>query len=186
MPTDNAMTAVVDLMQRLAGIGVVRSGDFALRSGRESALYFDLRFLVSHPTLLRNVAQAYAEVANGIQFDVLAALPFAGLPIGVAFALELDRPLVYPRPAKKAYGTGNSVEGAYESGQIALVVDDVITDGGAKSEGIDSLRSAGLEVRDVLVFLDREEGGKETLASVGCALHSITTLCSALEILGTS
>lgn len=184
VPTENATYDADNLLQRLHGIGAVRTGRFALRSGRESSLYLDLRLLVSHPTLLRDVAAAYAEIAKGIQFDVLAALPFAGLPIGVALALELERPLIYPRPAKKDYGIGNTVEGAYEAGQTALVIDDVITDGGAKLDGIGALRSEKLSVKDVLVFLDREEGGKEALATAGCTLHSITTMRSALDVFG--
>ncbi len=175
-----------DLIRELVDIGILRTGTFTLRSGRTSSLYFDLRPLVSSPAVLRRVAKAYADVAEGIAFDRLAALPFAGLPIGVALALELDRPLIYPRPLKKAYGTGRSIEGVFEPGQAALIVDDVITDGGAKIEDGQTLRDAGLEVRDVLVFLDRQEGGKEALAEAGYTLHSVTTLSSVVELLESS
>lgn len=173
-----------ELIRGLAEIGVVRTGEFTLRSGRTSEFYFDLRRLVGSPALLKAVASAYAERMADLSCDLLAALPFAGLPIGVALALEVDRPLIYPRPAKKAYGTGNSVEGIYRAGQRALVVDDVVTDGGAKLEGVQALRDAGLVVEDVIVFLDREEGGADALAQVGCRLHSVVSMDAVRQALG--
>lgn len=169
-----------ELIHKLAAAGVIKTGSFTLKSGATSPVYIDLRRLVGYPSLLRSVAQAYAEVATGLSFDVLAALPYAAMPIGTALSLEMNRPMVYPRKERKGYGTDKLVEGVYEEGQTALVVDDVITDGGAKLEGIQALRDAGLEVNDVLILVDREAGGRERLAEQGYTLHSVTTLSQIL------
>lgn len=183
-PDHSSPTSI--LVRELVDIGLLRTGAFTLRSGRTSSLYFDLRPLVSYPAVLRRVGKAYADIIEGMSFDCLAALPMAGLPLGVAVAIEIDRPLVYPRSSKKTYGTGKSVEGVFEPGNTALVIDDVITDGGTKIEDVRTLRDVGLDVHDVVVFLDREEGGREALADAGCTLHAVTTMSALLELLGAS
>ncbi|MEX2237321.1 MAG: orotate phosphoribosyltransferase [Dehalococcoidia bacterium] len=172
------------LIQLLAEAEVVRTGNFTLKSGATSPVYIDLRRLVGYPNVLREVASAYADRASKLKFDVLAALPYAALPIGTALSLDMERPLVYPRKERKDYGTAKQVEGVFEEGQRALVIDDVITDGGAKLEGIEALEGAGLVVQDILVLVDREAGGRETLAERGYRLHTILTLAEILDAMG--
>ena len=93
--------------------GVVRFGEFKLHSGRISPIYLDLRLLTSYPAVLRQVAAVYVTILEKIQFDLLAAMPVAGLPIGTAISLQMERPLIYPRQALKAYGTGKQIEGTW-------------------------------------------------------------------------
>ena len=88
----------------LFDIGCVKFGQFKLKSGLMSPIYIDLRLLVTHPSVLRKVAQAMAAkiAASGLKFDRLAAIPYAGLPIGVAVALETDGHVLYERVALSA------------------------------------------------------------------------------------
>jgi orotate phosphoribosyltransferase len=152
------------LSTHLFDAGCIQFGTFTLKSGLSSPIYVDLRLLVSHPPVLREVARTMAEIARGLAFDCIAAIPYAGLPIGVALALELDRPLIYPRREVKEHGTRRAIEGTFEPGETALLVDDLITRGDSKLEAIAPLEAAGLIVRDVLVLIDREQGGAEDLA----------------------
>ena len=168
---------------RLMETGCVKFGQFTLKSGLQSPLYIDLRLLVSYPDLLQEVAGAMAKRASELAFDRIAAIPYAGIPIGVALALLMDRPLIYPRREAKAHGTRRSIEGAYESGEVALVVDDLITRGDSKLEAIAPLEAGGLIVRDVLVLVDREQGGREDLARRGYALHAVLRLTELLSAL---
>jgi uridine monophosphate synthetase len=175
------------LSARLHDIGCVKFGQFKLKSGLMSPIYVDLRLLVSHPEVLRLVGQAMAAVvrdpSSGIAFDRLAAIPYAGLPIGVAVALELDRPLIYPRKEAKDYGTARLIEGDFRPGETALLVDDLITKGTSKFEALEPLLSAGLAVKDVLVLIDREQGGGAELAARGVALHAVLRLSQLLDCL---
>ena len=171
---------------RLFDSGCIQFGTFTLKSGLTSPIYVDLRLLVSHPPLLRQVARAMAQIARTLTFDRLAAIPYAGLPIGVALALELDRPLIYPRHEVKAHGTRRAIEGAFKPGETVLLVDDLITRGDSKLEAIAPLEEAGLIVRDVLVLIDREQGGKADLAGRGYHLHAVLTLHQILDTLVTS
>jgi len=169
------------LSTRLFEAGCIQFGTFTLKSGLTSPIYLDLRLLVSHPPLLREVARAMASTARELMFERIAAVPYAGLPIGVALALEMNWPLIYPRREVKEHGTRRAIEGYFQPGETALVVDDLITRGDSKLEAIAPLEAAGLTVRDVLVLIDREQGGAEDLARRGYHLHTILRLNELLD-----
>lgn len=177
------MSDLRELATLIFDIGAIRFGRFQLHSGRISPIYLDLRLLISSPAALRLAARHYSQVLNGLTFDLLAAIPHAGLPIGTAVALEIDRPLVFPRKQVKSYGTGKQVEGKFDVGQRAVVIEDLITSGDSILEGIAALKTAGLEVQDAVVLIDREQGGKERLARSGYRLHSVATLTQLLDVL---
>ncbi len=169
----------------LYDIGAVQIGKFKLHSGRKSPIYLDLRLLVSYPQALRQVAAAYAALIQEreLQFDVLAAAPLAGLPIGTALALEMDAPLIYPRKTAKSYGTGKSIEGAYSVGETAVIIDDLITSGDSIVSVAVPLKSAGLTVTDAVVLIDRGQGGEELLLDTGYNLHAVFSLQFLLAVL---
>jgi len=164
------------LSEGLFRAGIVRFGDFTLKDGRQSPFYLDLRRLVSYPETLALVGKAMSARAAGLTYHRIAGLPYAGLPIGVAMSLAGGRPLIYPRKEAKDYGTKKLIEGEFKAGERVLVVDDVITSGGAKLEALVPLREAGLVVEDVLVVVDRQERGGRVLADAGIRLHSVLTV----------
>ncbi len=164
------------LANALLDAGCVKFGDFELKSGDRSPIYFDLRLLAGHPDLLSQVADAYIPILEELTFDRLAAVPYAGLPIATAISLRSNRPLIYPRKEVKQYGTRVAIEGGFELGETAVLIDDLTTSGGSKFEAVDKLTAAGLEVRDVVVLIDREAGASKALLAAGLQLHSIFTL----------
>lgn len=176
MSGPDAAPKVAELAMRLHDLGAVQFGEFTLKSGAKSPVYVDLRLLASDPGLLRDAAKAYAELLGGLSFDRIAAIPYAGVPIGTAVSLEMGRPMIYPRKEVKAYGTGRSVEGLHSEGETAVVLDDLISSGGSKLEAIEPLEAAGLVVHDVVVLIDRQGGGGEELKEAGYTLHSVMTL----------
>lgn len=169
------------LASPLLDSGCVRFGDFTLKSGQRSPFYIDLRRLASFPHVLRNVAAEFATALNTLEFDCIAAIPYAALSIGTAVALAGDWPLIYPRREVKEYGTGAAVEGVFRAGDTALVLDDLITTGETKFETIDKLQAAGLQVRDVVVLIDREQGATAALARRGLRLHAVVTISELMD-----
>ncbi|MEZ4518046.1 MAG: orotate phosphoribosyltransferase [Chloroflexota bacterium] len=171
------------LVLTLFDVGAIQFGRFRLHSGKESRIYIDLRVVVSYPHALRQVAAAYRTVLETLTFDLLAATPLAGLPIGTAICLDMNMPLIYPRKTAKSYGTGKNIEGRWSIGQTAVVIDDLITSGDSVLQTIATLKASGLRVTDSVVLIDREQGGRQTLEGQGYQLHSVLTLPGVLDVL---
>ncbi len=176
-------TSIESLALTLHDIGAIQFGRFRLHSGRESLIYIDLRVLVSYPDALRRATAAYRTVLDGLDFDLLVATPLAGLPIGTALCLDMNRPLIYPRKTAKSYGTGKNIEGRWSIGQTAVVVDDLITSGDSILETIATIKAAGMKVHDAVVLIDREQGGRKMLEDQGYRVHSVATLRALLQSL---
>lgn len=175
------------LSSMLFDAGVVKFGEFTLKSGLKSPFYIDLRVLISHPEVLKEVAHALVEKTKGVQCDLIAGIPYAAIAIATAISLENGKPMVFARKENKDYGTKKKIEGIYEEGQTVLVYDDLITDGKSKFEAMEPLVAAGLVVKDFAVLVDREQGGEKNLAEKGLKLHTVmkvTDMLSALKSAG--
>lgn len=173
-----------DLARDLMRSGAIKFGGFRLKLHETqpdaplSPIYIDLRGVCRDPDYNQDIAQAIDELYgnSSIECDVFADIPLSISPVVTLFAnRELTRQ-VTPRPEAKTHGTDDMVIGRFERGEIALLIDDVITKAGSKLEAIETLKTAGLEVRDVLVIVDRQQGGKEELQGQGISLYSVFTL----------
>jgi uridine monophosphate synthetase len=163
-------------------MGCVQFGRFKLKSGLDSPIYIDLRRIVADHRVMDLTAAALVGVLRGLSFDRVAALPYAALPIGTTVCLRGGWPLIYPRKETKEYGTKAAVEGLFEPGETAIVLDDLITTGGSKFEGIDKLTAVGLVVRDIAVLIDRSAPGTAAeLSERGVRLHAVFTLDELLD-----
>src|SRR6202142_937720 len=165
----------------LLSAGCIKFGEFTLKSGLKSPIYIDLRQIITYPELLAQVGAAYLPLLNGLKFDRLAALPYAAIPIATAISLQGHYSMIYPRKEVKAYGTKAEIEGEYHTGETVVVIDDLATTGGSKFEAIEKLISAGLKVKDVVVWGDRQSGAKESLEEAGYDLHAVLTITRLLD-----
>lgn len=170
-----------EIIDRLFDTGCIRLGEFTLKSGLISPIYIDLRAIISDPRLLRLVGEAYLPILENLRFDRVAGLPYAAIPISTAICLAGGFPMIYPRKEVKEYGTKAQIEGNYQPGETAVLIDDLATTGGSKFEAIDKLRDAGLKVTDVVVLVDRESGARESLTESGVNLHAVFTLSQMLD-----
>jgi uridine monophosphate synthetase len=173
----------VDLGLALHDLQAIQFGNFTLQSGAQSPIYVDLRLLVSNPQALALAASQYGKLLDDLVFDRLAAIPYAGLPLGTAVALQTRMPLIYPRKEVKEYGTGRTIEGWFNPGETVVVLDDLISSGNSKTSAIKPLVEAGLQVHDIVVLIDRESGGREELAAQNVTVHSVFKLRDLLDIL---
>jgi len=169
------------LADNLLDAGCVKFGEFTLKSGLISPIYIDLRLLVSHPKLLSEVASAFQPILKSLKFDRLAALPYAAIPIATAISLQGDYPMIYPRKEVKEYGTRADIEGEFNPGETAVVIDDLATTGGSKFEAIEKLTAAGLIVNDIVVLIDRQSGAQQSLSKAGFTMHAVLTITQLLD-----
>ena len=164
--------ARADFSRRLHALGAIQFGEFTLKDGSISPVYCDLRLLISDAEAMWMAGRIYAEVLAGLDYDRIAAIPYAGLPLGTAAAMAAGRPMIFPRKAAKSYGAGRSIEGRHAAGETIVVLDDLVSSGLSKIEAIEPLEAAGLVVRDIVVLIDRRPDGADELERAGYSVHA--------------
>lgn len=152
------------LITSLYKIGTIQFGEFTLKSGQISPIYINLRKIISYPEILRTVASTMWEATRECQFDLVCGVPYTALPIATCMSLDHNIPMVMRRKEKKEYGTKQMIEGEFKPGQSCLIIEDVITTGDSIIETAVELENVGLQVKDLVVLIDREQGGKESLS----------------------
>lgn len=148
-------------------------GAFRLRSGQISAEYFDKYLFEGEPALLREVAEAMVDLLP--ECDVLAGMELGGIPLATVMSQLTGLPTVFVRKQAKPYGTGKAAEGGPVDGRRVVVVEDVVTTGGALLAACRELRAGGALVETVVCAIDREQGGPENLRAEGLSLAAAFT-----------
>ena len=164
-------------------LGIIKFGRFTLKSGIESPFYVDLRPLASDPKILKLLANYLLDMLPLDNFDLICGVPYAALPMATAMSLESYLPLIIKRKEAKQYGTKKMLEGIFTKGQNCLLVEDVITSGTSLLETIPEIENEGITVSDIVVVLDRQQGGKELLESKGYRVHTLFTISEVCKIL---
>jgi orotate phosphoribosyltransferase len=156
------------------------TGRFTLRSGAVSDQYFDKYAFESDPALIREIVDVLAELLPP-DGDALAGLELGGVPLGAVLSQQTGLPLLFVRKQAKPYGTCRQVEGPDPSGRRVVIVEDVVTSGGAILDAIPVLRGIGAEVDTAVCAIDREAGAGAALEAEGVALAAAFTM-SELEL----
>jgi orotate phosphoribosyltransferase len=193
-----------DFIELALAHGVLRFGEFTLKSGRVSPYFFNMGRIDSGAALAR-IGRAYAAAATGagLGFDMLFGPAYKGIALAAAVAIELARlgrnvPYAYNRKEAKDHGEGGSLVGAPVKGRV-LIVDDVMSAGTSVRESVAMIRAAGAEPCGVVIALDRQEkatdaDGAEASCSavqyvqreVGLPVAAIATLEDLLRYLASS
>jgi uridine monophosphate synthetase len=172
-----------DLILQLYDIGCILFGNFVQASGATFPYYIDLRKIISNPQVFHQVLNAYADILKDLSFDRIAGIPYGSLPTATGLSLRLNHPMIFPRKEVKAHGTRRVVEGNFHPGETIVVVDDILISGKSVMEGAAKLKSVGLKVDDIVVFMDHEQGVKDRLRENGYQAHSVLTISEITETL---
>ncbi|MEO6928761.1 MAG: orotate phosphoribosyltransferase [Casimicrobiaceae bacterium] len=150
---------------------VLRFGDFVTKAGRRTPYFFNAG-LFSDGSSLRELGRFYADAlrASELPFDMLFGPAYKGITLAAATAIALAEnghnvPFSYNRKEMKDHGEGGDIVGAKLQGDV-VIVDDVITDGGAKREAIERVRGAGARPVAVMIAFDRKERGRGDLSAI--------------------
>ena len=175
-------------------LGVLRFGEFTLKSGRISPYFFNAGLFNTGAALAR-IGRFYARtiVDANIAFDVLYGPAYKGIPLAAVTAAALfdahgiDVPYAFNRKEAKAHGEGGNIVGHPLQGRI-LIIDDVITAGTAIRESMDIIQAAGATPAGVVIALDRQERGQgqrsaiqEVEADYGMPVAAIVRLQELIE-----
>ena len=184
---DGSEDPLASLILDLFDIGCLLFGDYVQASGAVFNYYVDLRQIISDPNLFHRVLHAYAGQLGELVFDRIAGIPYGSLPTATGLSLQLHKPLLYPRKEVKAHGARRLIEGDFEEGDRVVVVDDILITGSSVLEGIAKLESSGLEVEDVVVFIDHggqaDTSARQRLARSGYRCHAVLDIQRITEVL---
>lgn len=194
---------ISNLKERIANalfeIGAIKFGTFKLKLHQThpeaplSPIYLNLRTPENPtpgpltPALTDGIGQLLADLAKEHSYDLVAGVPRAGDPFASAFLKALPPQLKVGRlhlEKKEEFGKRHVVGiigGGYKAGNSVLLIDDLITGADSKLEAIDVLKKAGLEVKYILVLVDREQGGVTQLKTLGCSVFAVYTLSELLS-----
>ncbi len=140
------------------------------------SLYVDLRPIVSYPSLLKEISEEIWSVAKQYPSDLMCGVPYGAFAIATSISITHEMPMVFRRKEAKNRGLARMVEGDFTAGKRCVVIEDVVSSGKSVLETIYDLREAGLVVRDVITWLNREQGGEENLRKENINLQSVYTL----------
>jgi orotate phosphoribosyltransferase len=169
------MVTEKNVAEALREADAVLRGEFELSSGRTSDYYVDKYVFETQPEALRVVGRAIAEKVHETGADRIGGVALGGVPLAAVASVESGIPYVIARKEAKEYGTANSVEGKLEESDRVVVVEDIVTTGSSAVEAVEKLRAAGATVEDIIVVVDRQEGGRENVENAGLRMHALTT-----------
>jgi len=164
---------------------------FTLASGRASEYYVNCKQLLSYPGHRRILAELITQQLTGWNIQAVGGMEIGAIPIATTVSdymydrmgRELRTFVVRKKP--KGHGMKHAVEGAFQAGDRVLILDDVLTTGQATIDAIIQARTAGLEVTQALVIVDRQEdNGRQRVEALGVALISLLTLQDLKDLKG--
>jgi len=154
-----------ELIERIKSLAVLH-GDFTLRSGRKSKFYVDKYRFETQPDVLKALGELFATHVTP-DVDRIAGPELGAVCLAASTAMAANKPFVMVRKAAKEYGTTNRVEGVLNQGDKVLLVEDVLTTGGAVLEAAKSLTDAGAKIVKIVGVIDRMEGATENIRKAG-------------------
>jgi orotate phosphoribosyltransferase len=182
------MTDAIITAEKLLQADAVRLSPgqpFTWASGWKSPIYCDNRKVLSQPFIRDYIKSELCNVAfeKFSSADLIAGVATAGIAWGAMIADQLKLPFIYVRPKPKEHGLGNQIEGQFQPGQKALIIEDLISTGKSSLQVVDVLNTAGVEVIGMIsIFNYRSQVAKEAFEKAEVELFSLTDYPTLLQL----
>ena len=137
---------------RIKAVKLSPQTPFTWASGILSPIYCDNRIVLSHPSARDVIKNAFVEISQTFDFQVVAGVATAGIPHGALLADAIEKPFIYVRDKAKGHGRQNQIEGEVQAGQKVLVIEDLISTGGSSKKAVHALKEIGCEVVGTLAI----------------------------------
>ena len=178
-----------ELALQLFDIGAIQFGNFRFKLHEKTPeaplapVYIDLRILRRFPEVKRQAVDIYEKLILPLDFDLLADVPTAVTPLVSSLSDRLKVGMITPRTDTKSHGSGAKIDGFLkeDEGKKAVLIDDAITTGTSILEALEILENEGIKVENIVVLVDREQGGRNQLEEKGYKLHAAFTLKQMLD-----
>lgn len=171
--------SLIDLIQELHNINIFQYGNFILKNGKKSNIYCDFKKIVSYPELLIKICLELGELINFKIYEkdnlIITGIPTGGYIYANGISFLCNVPNILLRSFPKEYANKKLIEGEYKN-QNLIIVDDVITSGNSILETIKIFEQMNFVIKEIVVVLDREEGGIELIKNKGYSIKSLFSL----------
>ncbi len=162
---------------------MIKFGEFTLKSGKKSYIYADIRTSISYPSIFKEICTRFNQLLEGLTYDLICGVPYSALTFASAIAYTNSIPMLLKRKETKDYGTKKILEGVFSPNQSVVLIEDVVTTGASILETTAVLEDFRLEVKDICILIERNQGGKELLENMGYKVHGVMDLYQIIEVL---
>lgn len=180
------MSIASNIASKLLQINAIKlspQNPFTWASGMKSPIYCDNRMILSYPDIRKAVVEAFVEKAKAFgPIDVVVGVATAGIPHGALVAEKMGLPFIYVRSKAKAHGRQNQIEGKVNSGDRALVIEDLISTGGSVLTAVEALRQENIEVSGVMaIFTYGFEKADRAFEEANCPFTTLSNYEALLD-----
>ncbi len=168
---------IAELLLQINAIKLNPANPFNWASGWKSPIYCDNRKTLSYPKVRNKIRDEFVNLIKEKYSNAegIAGVATGAIAIGMLVADAMNLPFIYIRPAAKAHGLGNQIEGAYTSGHKYVVVEDLVSTGGSSLKAVDAMREAGCDVLGmVAIFTYGFNVSEQNFKEKGCTLDTLS------------
>lgn len=169
------------LVEKLKQIGIVKNGNFTLKSGHSSNVYFNMKEITNHPTMMTDICYELSKLVINDCEVCIAGVPMGAIPFATMVSYIKSLPMMLVRAEKKEYGMEQQIE--HNNNKNVILIEDVITSGQSVMGVIDILKQHGINVVQIITILDREAGGVAMLKQLGYQVDCLFELSDFNQII---
>ena len=177
---------IKNLIKKIIDANIIKFGQFTLKSGQQSNMYFDFKKIVSYPKILMKISYELSKLINKYDKEntILCGVPMGAIPYATIISTITNIPSIMIRDSTKTYGLQNLIEGEYinnvtDKPKECILIEDVVTTGMSVIETIKKLETNGIMVTQIIVILDR--GGLDNIKQLGYNVVSLLKIDNILN-----